>query len=237
MSRGLGATQLRTLAILEADAPLTVQDLANRLNLSERRTRTVVNEFDERRKVIIRTPQGEPARPRQRRCVWLARTTSRMATRPDAQESSRRDCSVDGTTSRSKWHLSVLQWSRFHGLSEPRNEHKCPFGPLCVANVSRKLVIMDITELLQIAQTPADLANLSDTELNKLSSIAKDDQPSPRQLHSPLSKSPQSHTGWPSSAGRDSGPGSRFVGPCDGYAVPDGANPRCGRNAISQRAT
>ncbi len=72
-----------------------------------------------------------------------------------------------------RWHNVSIEVAsvrvavdRFHGLSEPRNEHKCPFGPLCVANVSRKLVIMDITELLQIAQTPADLANLSDTELN-----------------------------------------------------------------------
>jgi DNA-binding Lrp family transcriptional regulator len=60
VSRGLGPTQIRTLAILEDEAPLTIRELATRLGCGERNARRVVTSLDERGGfVLVRDEEGQ----------------------------------------------------------------------------------------------------------------------------------------------------------------------------------
>jgi DNA-binding MarR family transcriptional regulator len=72
VSRGLGPVQLRALDIVEAEGPIAVKDLADRLGCTDRRAHKVVTSLDERKLVRVRTEDGEPidgVARRQRRYV------------------------------------------------------------------------------------------------------------------------------------------------------------------------
>jgi predicted ArsR family transcriptional regulator len=83
MSRGLGATQRRALAILSNTAGVTVPDLARALGVSERYGRTVVASLEQRRLVVAIYEDGARRAwlPKQRRDRERAEEFRRSHTR------------------------------------------------------------------------------------------------------------------------------------------------------------
>jgi DNA-binding MarR family transcriptional regulator len=77
--RGLGPAQLRALDIIEREGPIAVLTLAERLGLSERRTRKVVESLETRRYVRVRREDGEPIDGAPRRHRRFVATPSQMS--------------------------------------------------------------------------------------------------------------------------------------------------------------